>query len=242
MPARATAARFDIAGDEFHGARAAGQHGVPTWVSSGCWARRALGRAGGHCARPSLAWARRRRHGDGAGDLTRAGARRREGGRRARGCARGSGYYCRSTGLGSRRGVVAAFTAELGSTPWVAASAAPVVGWREREGVHGGVCRRPRTRHSFLLATVRVSHKATVGSRRRGRPRHGAERRRRHKKGPKARPCLQGYGARVLGCTLARERRGPHGRARTHTRRGRDEGAPTRRGGDQTDGVIRLEG
>jgi hypothetical protein len=41
---KATAARFNIAGDEFHSARAAGQQGAPTWVSSGCWARRTLGR------------------------------------------------------------------------------------------------------------------------------------------------------------------------------------------------------
>jgi hypothetical protein len=50
-----TTARFDIAGDEFHGARVAGQQGAPTWVSSGCWARRTLGRpvgvARGHCRR-----------------------------------------------------------------------------------------------------------------------------------------------------------------------------------------------
>jgi hypothetical protein len=78
MPARPTTARFDIVGDEFHGTWAAGQHGVLTWVSSGCWARRALGRAGGRRARPSPAWARWRRRGDGAGDLTRAEARKRE--------------------------------------------------------------------------------------------------------------------------------------------------------------------
>jgi hypothetical protein len=37
-------------------------------------------------------------------------------------------------------------------------------------------------------------------------------------KGPKAQPCLQGYGARVLGCTPTRGRRGPHRRARERER------------------------
>jgi hypothetical protein len=135
---------------------------------------------------------------------SRGGAAAREG-RRARGCARVSGYYCRSAGLGSRRGVVAAFTAELGLTPWVAASAAPVIGWRERDGVHGGVCRRPRTWRPLLWATVRASHKATAGSRRRGRPRHGAERRRRHEKGAKG---------PALPSRLRRTRAGVHACAR----------------------------
>jgi hypothetical protein len=98
----------------------------------------------------------------------------------------------------------------------------------------GGVCRRPKARRFFLLVTVRAPHNATAGSRRGGRPRHGGERRRRLEKGPKARPCLQGYGTRVLGCTLASAAARTSARARTRTRCGRDAGAPTRRGGDQT--------
>jgi hypothetical protein len=127
---------------------AAGQHGAPTWISSGCWAWRALGRAGGRSARPSPAWARRHRRGGGAGGLTRAGARKRE-----RDGVRG-GVHARQVttagaGLGSRRGVTAVFMVEPGSTPWVAASAAPAIGSRECVWVHGGSrarSRRPRTR------------------------------------------------------------------------------------------------
>jgi hypothetical protein len=217
MPARATAVRFDIAGDELHDARAAGQHGVPTWVSSGCRARRALGRAGGRCARPSPAWARRRR-GDSAGNLTRAG----RGGARGTVCAgvctrvrlllpeRKVGVVtgCRG-GVHCRARLDAMGGGERGARGWLA---------RTRRGA-GGVCRRPRTRRFLLLATARASHKAMEGSRRRGRPRHGGERRRRHKKGPKARPCLQGYGARVLGCTLASATARTGARADTHATR-----------------------
>jgi hypothetical protein len=32
-------------------------------------------------------------------------------------------------------------TADPGSSPWAVASTAPAVGWRERDGVHGGVFR-----------------------------------------------------------------------------------------------------
>jgi hypothetical protein len=79
---------------------------------------------------------------------------------------------------------------------------------------------------------ARVFH----GHGRHGHPVHGGE----HgehgvgtKKGPKAWPCLQGYGARVLGCTLASVVARTGARAWTRTRRGRDAGAPTRRGGDE---------
>jgi hypothetical protein len=68
------------------------------------------------------------------------------------------------------------------------------------------------------LATVRAIHMVTARSRRRGLPRHGGEGRRRRNYGPKARPRLQGQGARVLGCTPTRGRRSPHGRARERAR------------------------
>jgi hypothetical protein len=38
-------------------------------------------------------------------------------------------------------GHAAGFTAELGSSPWAAASTAPAVGWRKRDGDYGGVLR-----------------------------------------------------------------------------------------------------
>jgi hypothetical protein len=90
--------------------------------------------------------------------------------------------------------------------------------------------RRPRTRCFFLLATVRASHKATAGSQRRhggaavlGTAASGGVG---TNKGPKARPCLQGYGARVLGCTLASAAARTGARADAHatrTRRGRTD-------------------
>jgi hypothetical protein len=126
---------------------------------------------------------------------------------------------------------VAAFTAEPGSTPWVAASAAPVVGWCVRDGVHGVVFRVTKNAAFLPLATVHASYMAMAWSQRRGRPVHGGE----HgehgggtKKGPKAWPCLQGYGARVLGCTLASAVARTGERADTHvtrTRRGRTDTA-----------------
>jgi hypothetical protein len=207
---------------------AAGQHGAPTWVSSDYWARRALGRAGGRCVRPSPAWARRRRCGDGAGDLTRAGARMRERDGVRRGVHARQVTSAGGQGWG-RDGASRWCMAEPGSAPWAAASTAPAVGWRERDEALAGCSGRPRTWRPLPLVTVRATHMAMAGSRRRGRPMHGGERRRRHEKGPKARPCLPGYGARVLGCTPARKRRGTHGRTRA-----RDASTPTRRGGDQT--------
>jgi hypothetical protein len=127
----------------------AGQHGAPTWISSvllgsegartGWWtSREAIAGVG---AAASARWRCWRPN-------SRGGAEAREG-RRARGCARASGYYCRRAGLGSRREVAAVFTVEPGSTPWVAASAAPAIGSRECVWVHGGSRarpRRPRTR------------------------------------------------------------------------------------------------
>jgi hypothetical protein len=124
--------------------------------------------------------------------------------------------------------------AEPGSSPWAAASTAPVAGWRERDGIHGAVFRAAETTAFLPLETVRASHMATARSRRRDRPVYGGEHGVGTKKGPKARPCLQGYGARVPGCTLASAVARTIARARTRTRRGRDVGAPTRRGGDQT--------
>jgi hypothetical protein len=77
---------------------------------------------------------------------------------------------------------------------------------------------RSRTWRPLPLATVHATHMSTAGSRRRDLPRHGGERRRRHENGPKAQPHLQGCGARVLGCTPVRGRRGLHGRARERAR------------------------
>jgi hypothetical protein len=65
--------------------------------------------------------------------------------------------------------------AELGSSPWAAASPAPAVGWRERDGMHGEVFRATENTAFLPLATVHASHMATVRSRRRGRPMHGGE-------------------------------------------------------------------
>jgi hypothetical protein len=79
--------------------------------------------------------------------------------------------------------------------------------------------RRPGTWCSFLLATVGASHKATAGSRRRGCPRHGGERRRRHEKGAKG-PALPSRLQRTRAAVHTCERRGPHGRARGHAATG----------------------
>jgi hypothetical protein len=200
--------------------------------------------AGGRCARPSPAWARWRR-GDSAGNLTRAG----------RGSAKGDGVrggvharqatHAGAQGWGRDGGVMAAFTAEPGSTPWVAASAAPVVGWRVRDGVHGVVFRATKNAAFLPLATVCASYMATARSQRCGRPVHGGEHGEHDggtKKGPKARPCLQGYGARVLGSTLASAVAHTGARADTHatrTRRGRTDTARRRPNGG---GVLRQEG
>jgi hypothetical protein len=129
--------------------------------------------------------------------------------------------------------------AEPSSSPWAVASTAPAAGWRERDGMHGAVFRAAETTTFLPLATVHASHMATTRSRRRGRPVYGGE----HgehgvgtKKGPKARPCLQGYGARVLGCTLASAvaRTG----ARADATRAHRHGAAVTNGG----GVLRQEG
>jgi hypothetical protein len=195
--------------------------------------------AGGRCARPSPAWARRRRHGDGAGDLACAGVRWRE-----RDDVRGGVHARQATTAGAqgwgRDGV-----------SWRRPRRSPARrhGWR-------------RARHPWLVGANETGCTAVCAGdrehgvpfswrpctrptrpRRRGRPRHGGERWRRHEKGPMARPCLQGYGTRVLGCTLARERRGPHGRACGHARDAdatwarRHGAAATKRGG-----ILWLEG
>jgi hypothetical protein len=123
-------------------------------------------------------------------------------------------------------------------------------------GEHGARGRVAQTRRGFdgvlrvtedvasPSAIARATHRATARSRRCGLSRHDGLKRRRRKNGPKARPRPQGYGARVLGCTPARGRRGPHGRARECARdanamRTRRHGAaatktgrlPTARGG-----------
>jgi hypothetical protein len=112
--------------------------------------------------------------------------------------------------------------AEPGSSPWAAAGTAPAAGWRERDEMHDAVFRAAETTAFLPLATVRASHMATERSRRRGCPVYGGE----HgehgvgtKKGPKARPCLQGYGACVLGCTLASAVARTGARADTHATR-----------------------
>jgi hypothetical protein len=128
--------------------------------------------------------------------------------------------------------------AEPGSSSWAAASMAPAVGWRERDGMHGAVFRAAETTTFLPLATVRASHMATARSRRRGRPVHGGEHGGGTKKGPKARPCLQGYGARVRGCTLASAVASTGARA-TRTRRGRTDTTRRRPNGG---GVLRQEG
>jgi hypothetical protein len=131
--------------------------------------------------------------------------------------------------------------AEPGSSPWAAASTAPAAGWRERDGMHGAVFRAAETTAFLPLATVRAYHMATARSRRRGRPVYGGE----HgehgvctKKGPKARPCLQGYGAHVLGCTLASAVARTGARADTHATRAHRHGAAATNGG----GALRQEG
>jgi hypothetical protein len=134
-----------------------------------------------------------------------------------------------------KRGGAAECTAEPGPTPWAAVDKATAFGCKHTS-------KKTATKNTVFLplgdrAPVPQGH---GGSRRRGRLRHDGVG---SKKGPKARPCLQGYGARVLGCTLARERRGPHGHARGHardedvTRARRHGAAATKRGG-----VLRLEG
>jgi hypothetical protein len=83
---------------------------------------------------------RRRGRGGGAGGLTRAGARKCE-----RDGVRGGVHARQATVAGGqgwgRDGASRWCMAEPGSSPWAAASTAPAVGWRERDGVHGGVFR-----------------------------------------------------------------------------------------------------
>jgi hypothetical protein len=135
------------------------------------------------------------------------------------------------TGL-ARHGVVTNGAAAFRPAPWVAADTAAAArlkrAWRRRSvtkralaGQEGGAC-------SSASACARQPATARPWRRGRGGVRTGGPA---QGKGPKARPSLQGYGARVLGCTPARGRRGPHGRARMRTRR--DANAPSRRDDDQ---------
>jgi hypothetical protein len=140
--------------------------------------------------------------------------------------------------VAGRDGTRTGCTAEPGSSPWAAASTAPAVGWLKRDAVSAVCSGQPRKWRPLPLATVRATHMATAGSRRRGLTRHDGERRRRHENRPKARPRLQGCGACVLGCTPVRGRRGRKD-AHANAKRTRQHGAaatkigrrPTARGG-----------
>jgi hypothetical protein len=98
----------------------------------------------------------------------------------------------------------------------------------------GGKTRSRRSRGQRSLLCVRVREATRHGEAMAAQATRWASCRSGAREGPKAQPRLQGYGARVLGCTPARGRRGPHGRAREHER---DANAPAWRGGDQ-DGVA----
>jgi hypothetical protein len=105
---------------------------------------------------------------------------------------------------------------EPGSSPWEAASMAPAVGWRERDGMHGAVFMAAETTAFLPLATVRFSH--GHGEVTAARP-SGARRRarRRHEKGAKG-PALPSRLRRTRAGVHACEHRGQHGRARRHAR------------------------
>jgi hypothetical protein len=147
-------------------------------------------------------------------------------------------------GLRSRRGVVAVFAAEPGSKPGVAASAASAIGSRGCVWVHDGQQGALTAAKDEVPPSLPYSIQSMDSRPRRG---HGgvtaASGGVGTKKGLKARPRLQGYGARVLGCTPASVRRGPHRRVRGHARDAnaararRHSAAVTKRGG-----VLRLEG
>jgi hypothetical protein len=135
--------------------------------------------------------------------------------------------------MGRRGGV----TAEPGSTPWAAASAAPAVGRRVRDGCTAWCLGRPRMRRATPLATVRALYMTTATrpscARRRARRAWRVRRvRRRHGKGAQGQALplrLRRTRAGVHTC----ERRGPHGRTRggthaTRTRRGRSDTARRR--------------
>jgi hypothetical protein len=117
--------------------------------------------------RPSQAWARRRRRGDGVGDLNQCGARDT----RAMACAGERARKVTTTaseGVGRDRGVAAGNAAEPGSTPWVAASTAPAVGSRVRaRGSAGGkVCSRWPKKRCLSPSPLRPCARGT-------RPRQG---------------------------------------------------------------------
>jgi hypothetical protein len=219
---RDAAARDDLAGGGLHGGSGGWSARCAYGASSGCWARRALERARGRCARPSPAWARRRR-GDGAEYRLAQGATVRRG-RRARGCAHASGYSCWGVGLGSRRGVA-------------------VVHGGARLGAMGGGEHGARGRLTSVRACVVRSGKgrswrprnrcpsswrlrARLARPRQGRgdvgTLEGGSEGRRKRRGSKARPCPQ-MGVRVCWGAPRRKGVGParsRARARTWPRRG----------------------
>jgi hypothetical protein len=137
----------------------------------------------------------------------------------------------------ARHGVDTDGTAALRPAPWVAADSTAVAGlvraWERRlvakrtlAGQEGGApssafacARQPVTARPWRAQAARWASW-----------RSGA------REGPKAQPHLQGYGARVLGCTPARGRRGSHRRTHERERTGTARRRP-RRGGS-----LRLEG
>jgi hypothetical protein len=137
-----------------------------------------------------------------------------------------------------KRGGAAECTPEPGPTPWAAVDKATAFGCKH-------ACKKTATVFLPLGDRARVPQGyggVTAASWRRGRPRHGGERRRRHEQGAKS-PALPSRLRRTRAGVHACERCGPHGRARGRARdadatRARQHSvAATKRGG-----VLRLEG
>jgi hypothetical protein len=118
-------------------------------------------------------------------------------------------------------------TAEPGSLPWAAASTAPVVGWRERVGVHGGVFRATEIATFLPLGDcARVSHghgevTAARPSCVRRRVRRAWRRHEKRAQGPALPSRLRRTRAGVHAC----EHCGPHRRARVDATRAHRHGA-----------------
>jgi hypothetical protein len=193
--------------------------------SPGCW----LGR-GRKIGAATIARGHRRRGRGGAGELSHAGAQERvsdgvRGEVRARkvtSTASGEVGRDRGDGAASRRSLARRHGRRRARRPRLAGVYVTV---------HGVVFRASQNATCYPLTTVRAfKTTATRPSRaRRRRGEHGGlgDHGWARKKGPKARPCPHGCGARVLGCTLV----SAVARTGTHASRTR-HGAPTRRGGD----------
>jgi hypothetical protein len=111
-------------------------------------------------------------------------------------------------GVGRKGGGTAVAAAQLRPTPWVAAGKATAVGTNacEEAAAGGEACtRRPRGRRS--LPCDRVCEAFGNGEAMAARPTGAHPRGPAQEKEPKVQPCLPGWRARVLGCTLARGRR-----------------------------------